>query len=90
MIFKNGGDAVKLRELFFEYALSLKSPDKSQKVGSEISTSSRFSDFQKPPFIGDYINQEVYSSEKAGWIPEGQRVPIPTRELAEAWGEVVE
>ena len=38
-----------------------------------------------PPFIGDYINQEMATAATGQWIPEGQRVFLPTEVIAKAW-----
>lgn len=72
---------------FFEYALSIQ---KEQTPDASAHGASDFPSLVKPPYVADYVNQEVYPLDKINMIPEKQRVSIPTRELAEAYGEVIE
>jgi len=41
--------------------------------------------FQHPPYYGDIVNQEMYPADQMDMIPQGFRVPLPTKELADAW-----
>lgn len=42
----------------------------------------------QPEYIGDYITNVAFPAAKAGWIPKEQSVALPSRAIAEAWGEV--
>lgn len=44
----------------------------------------------KAEYIGEYISNVAFPAAKASWIPREQAVPLPTREMAEAWGEIQE
>lgn len=41
-------------------------------------------------YIGDYISNVAFPAAKASWIPKEQSVALPTRAIAEAWGELRE
>ena len=41
-------------------------------------------------YVADYVNEFVLPAGEAGWIPKEQKIWLPTRELAEAWGEIQE
>jgi len=43
--------------------------------------------FQNPPFYGDIVNQEMFPADKRDMVPRGFQVPLPTKELAEAWNK---
>lgn len=83
---------------FFEYAWQLKlerdgikaredadpmSPKTIPRVGFPASM---LKPFFEAPYVGDLLNQDVYPAAKAGEIRAVLKVPIPTREMAEAWG----
>jgi hypothetical protein len=82
---------------FFEYALGARAErEASDRSFSRASLSMPREgemrepwpeSFQKPAFIGDLVNQEVFPSAEREMVPEGFRVPLPTEELAEAWKE---
>lgn len=38
-------------------------------------------------YVGDYINNIASHQSKSDWIPEGQRVYLPSLAMAKAWGE---
>jgi len=38
------------------------------------------------PYFGDFINHGVYPKKKGDWVPEAQRILLPTEEIANAWG----
>ncbi|HPA17937.1 MAG TPA: hypothetical protein PLU30_09325 [Verrucomicrobiae bacterium] len=44
----------------------------------------------KAEYIGDYVNNVAFPAAKASWIPKEQSVVLPTRAMAEAWGEIQE
>jgi predicted esterase len=63
---------------WFDYARSLPdSPRERIKALARIEYS--------PPFIGDYLNQQMEPASTGQWIPEGQRVFLPTEVIAKAW-----
>lgn len=66
-----------LSEEFFEYALYLKDNFKKPQQWTEA------------PYYGDFISQEVFLANQKDFIPEEQRIPLPTKELASAWGRLV-
>lgn len=86
---------------FFEYALSVKDQreryDKMRKdalsnLGKPESGPSRAASpwletFRNPPYYGDYLNQECYPASQVKMIPEGLRVALPTKELADVWNK---
>ena len=43
--------------------------------------------FQNPPFYGDIVNQEAFSAGQKDMIPEGYRIPLPTKEIADIWNK---
>jgi hypothetical protein len=43
--------------------------------------------FRYPLFVGDAVNQEMFPLEKIDMVPAGFRVPLPNKELAEAWNK---
>jgi hypothetical protein len=75
---------------FFDYALAVRArmPEEQKPFSPTVSSSGdmRPSEFKNPPFVGDLINQEVLTGNLIEFVPEAQRVPIPTRAVAEAWG----
>lgn len=104
MIFKAGTnlghaespEIQKISFAFFDYALEIKArrdemvraAAKSLRPLSGDSVLIWQKDFQQPPYIGDYLNQDVYPVTKADVIPLSQRIALPTRDVAEAWGEL--
>ncbi len=42
----------------------------------------------KGEYVGDYITNMAFPASKASWIPREQSVLLPTRAMAEAWGEI--
>jgi predicted esterase len=90
-------NASNLGEKFFEYALgvldkkeafeaSLLDPLAQMEVTTEQKTPQPWLDsFQQPAYVGDIVNQEMYPYDQIEMVPKGFRVPLPTKELAEAW-----
>jgi hypothetical protein len=84
MIFKAGaglghsGDLriTKLGLAFFDYALNPAARELPVAEGAL--------------YVGDWLNQAVYPQALAAHVPVAQRVWLPTRELATAWGELRE
>jgi len=85
----------KLSVCFFEYALSVKDQrdawDAQKKESDPDSPSNTpppepwLESFRKPPFYGDIVNQGVFPADQVDMIPKGFRVPLPTKEIADAW-----
>lgn len=44
-------------------------------------------DFQKPKFIGDKVNQEMFLAKDIEMVPEPFRVPLPNQNLANTWDQ---
>lgn len=84
---------------FFEYALSVKDEreayDKERKDAlaqlkkkdAASGTGPWLESFRRPEFYGDYLNQECYPARQSDMIPAALRVPLPTKELADAWNK---
>jgi len=82
---------------FFEYALSVR----DQRMAYDKALNDPLSGFQmaqvtgpiqpwiesfrKPAFVGDAINQEMVPYDQQNTVPIGYRVPLPTKDIAEAW-----
>jgi hypothetical protein len=43
--------------------------------------------FRRPAFMGDVVNQEVFSYDQKDMVPVGFRTPLPTKEIADAWNK---
>ncbi len=83
---------------FFDYALSLREEKRDHE---ESNAKGKGCDrrvqppavklpwpatFKEPEFIGDVVNQQVFRAEEAAEnVPEGFRVSIPTKKLADIW-----
>ncbi|PTX98234.1 hypothetical protein DB345_05205 [Spartobacteria bacterium LR76] len=81
---------------FFEYAMSVKGErqkldEKIAKAQSESSkltvTEPWLAQFKEPPFYGDYLNQQAFESKDVDLIPATFRVPLPSKEIMEAWNK---
>ena len=78
---------------FFDYALSVKAKrdilitsSKSLRGKHTMPSTYTLSGLEKAPFFADLINQDVYAADEKDMVPTGQRVPLPTQALAQAWG----
>jgi len=73
---------------FFEYALAEKARRDAANAGdlarSQVLDLSAFS---ASPFYGDFMNQEMFSARDKDLIPSGFLVPLPSKEIAEAWNK---
>lgn len=86
-------DALGLK--FFEFAMSLKKEREDldallSKAGvgeKKTITEPWLEQFKNPPYYGDYLNQQVFPAEKVNMIPGTFRVPLPTKELVNAWNQ---
>jgi sialate O-acetylesterase len=80
---------------FFEYALSVSNQRlayDSNPLNQRISTGDEavqpwLGSFQKPSFLGDIVNQEIFPSDQTNMVPSGFRTPLPTKEIADAWNK---
>jgi pimeloyl-ACP methyl ester carboxylesterase len=70
-------DIEALRDVFFEYALSIRDEFGQQKDETLFRKEAKF--------IGNYETQRVVAIGKIAEVPEECRVYLPTEELAEAW-----
>ncbi|MDR1303886.1 MAG: hypothetical protein LBK76_01560 [Verrucomicrobiales bacterium] len=79
-------DVEELRDVFFEYALSIK---KQREINPHdfINLSELFSS-AKSKFIGDFDSQRMIFTEKQEEIPQENRVYFPTEKIAEAWNKI--
>ncbi|MDD5201244.1 MAG: hypothetical protein PHC88_15745 [Terrimicrobiaceae bacterium] len=71
--------ANRLEYQFFKYVLDHASP-----LGSPTAPA-LLEGFQRPAFLGDVSDQDVAAPAEADEIEPENRVPLPTREIAEAW-----
>ncbi|MDP3850029.1 MAG: hypothetical protein Q8Q59_05970 [Luteolibacter sp.] len=46
-------------------------------------------DLKSSGFFGDFINQEVFTLKSGDWVSKGQRIYLPTPEIAEAWSPII-
>lgn len=78
------------RNAFFEYVIESRDDSKT-KPGLETLTVAEklFAGIEASPWVADSINELVYPASRSDEIPSGQRIPIPTRALAEQWGRVL-
>jgi len=89
--------ADKIGEAFFEWALE----QEEARGKFEVERTSVFSpikrawdqnplqpwptEYRNPPYVGDAVNQEIFPWEERDMVPEGFRVPLPTKPIADAW-----
>jgi predicted esterase len=43
--------------------------------------------FRKPAYVGDIVNQEMFSYAQVDMVPAGFRTPLPTKDIADAWNK---
>jgi len=82
-----GADHLGVR--FFEYALDRKS-QRDAAIAADPNHAALpldLSGFYSSPFYGDLMNQEMFAAQEKEMIPRGFLVPLPTREIAEAWNK---
>ncbi len=73
---------------FFDYALALKG--KRDAANADDLTKSEpldLSGFNASPFYGDLMNQDMFAAQDKAMIPPGFLVPLPTKDLADAWNK---
>lgn len=93
-------NADNLGQVFFEYALSLQDQrdayEESLKdsfgnykplppVREGVILQPWLESFRTPALVGDMVNQDMYPFSQQNMVPTGFRVPLPTKEIAEAW-----
>jgi hypothetical protein len=73
---------------FFEYALAVKAKRDAANAGDLTGSQSLdLSAFNDSPFYGDSMNQEMFPARDKNMIPGGFLVPLPNRDIAEAWNQ---
>jgi hypothetical protein len=80
---------------FFDYALTVQSQrdehekwrDRLTKKTTVTTKDPWLKDFKIPAFYGDIVNQEAFPIAQAQMIPLALRVPLPNKDLAEAWNK---
>jgi len=80
---------------FFEYALTVREQREAHEKQLQGTPLSSYREgevrepwleaFQKPPFLGDMVNQEVFPWDQREAVPEAFRVPLLTQGMADAW-----
>lgn len=88
-------DAAALGFKFFEFALMQKNKRDAleEKVtkwkifDSETRAEPWLEEFRSPVFYADMVNQEIYPANEADMIPEGFRIAIPSKEIADIWAK---
>jgi hypothetical protein len=80
---------------FFDYALAMR--DQRDELAASMSNpilreEARNSgpwnkDFHQPPFVGDFLNQDMFPLKEAQMIPIPLQVPLPTERIAQAWNK---
>jgi hypothetical protein len=73
---------------FFDYALALKAKREAAKAGSLVSAPPMdLSGFDTSPFYGDLMNQDMFVATDKEMVPHGFLVPLPTKDIADAWNK---
>jgi hypothetical protein len=71
---------------FFEYALAKKAErDAANEADLSNSQQIDLSGFERSPFCGDFMNQEIFDAREKGVIPKEFFVPLPSKAIADAW-----
>lgn len=72
----------RLRDAFFEYALRLRMAGENQgRTPAQLMSEA----LENPPAVGEVLSQQVFPSADAVFVPERQRIDLPSAELAHAW-----
>lgn len=73
---------------FFEYALAAKARRDAANAGDlQKSQALDLSAFDASPYYGDLMNQGMFDARDKDMVPPGFLVPLPSREIAEAWNK---
>ncbi len=83
---RESSDAYRFGELFFDYALSLKAQAEAKAVGGDVPPLD-LSQFANPPYVGDFMNQDVHPLKEINQVPAHFVVPLPTQQLADIWNK---
>ena len=71
---------------FFYYALAQKARrDAANQLDITQSQPVDLSGFDAPPYFGDLMNQSMFAARDRVLIPYDFLVPLPNKEIAEAW-----
>lgn len=81
--------ALSVRGQRFAYDASLNDPLKQFQMAQSDSGNVQpwLNSFYKPAYVGDAVNQGMVPYEQEDTVPMGFRVPLPTKEIAEAWNK---
>jgi len=73
---------------FFEYALAQKARRDAANA-AEITAAKQLdlSGFNLSPFYGDLMNQNMFTAGNKEMIPAGFLVPLPNKDIADAWNQ---
>ena len=73
---------------FFDYALAEKARrDTANANDLTKSQALNLSGFNSSPYYGDLMNQDMVAARDKDMIPPGFLVPLPSKEIAEAWNK---
>jgi hypothetical protein len=74
---------------FFDYALQIKEKETTALLTRAPGQKpvAWKENFDHPPFVGDFLNQEMFRLSEAQMIPVALQVPLPTEEVANAWNK---
>ena len=73
---------------FFDYALAMnKKRDAANSKDISKSQPLDISGFDSSPFYGDLMNQAMFTAQDKAMIPHGFLVPLPTKDIADAWNK---
>jgi len=81
-----------LDHCFFDYALKLREErNSSTPVAGTIgypaggASADWLKSFRDPPYVADFLNQDIFPSSEVSMVPPALRVAIPTQEIAAIW-----
>lgn len=79
--------ALNIRDQRFAYDDTLSDPLKQLQTAQADNMQSQpwLDSFRKPAYVGDAVNQGIVSYDQQERVPAGFWVPLPTKEIADAW-----
>jgi predicted esterase len=84
--------ANQLAEAFFEWALQereqqekLKADASTLLVRKNSASPQQPQLYTNPPYVGDVLNQEIFPWSERAMVPERLQVPLPNKNIADAW-----
>ncbi len=77
--------ALSIQDQRSAYDLSLSNPLQFQLAQTDAQAQPWPESFRKPAFVGDAVNQGMVPYDQMARVPMGFRVPLPTKEIAQAW-----